>query len=256
MSGYEVFASYYDALTADVDYAARADHLVMLFDRHGKNTHQVLDLACGSGSLIVQMLQRGYDMIGVDSSSEMLSVAREKAAYFDNQPLLLCQDMRQLDLYGTVDAAVCMLDSFNHLGSTVEVAEVLRRLGLFIRPDGLLIFDANTPRKHRVTLANNTFVLEQSGLYCVWRNQYVPSRCGVDMQIDFFVENGDGYIRETEWVRERAYTMSTWKRLLRDAGFDLLRVYGELSEDAPTEDADRWVFVTRNRAIYQQNGWE
>lgn len=253
MSGYRDFAAFYDALTEDVDYAAWAVYLLSLFERHGERPNQVLDLACGSGSLLLELSARGVDVIGVDGSQDMLAVAWEKAMDADLSPLLLCQDMRELDLYGTVDGAVCMLDSFNHLLSTADLGEVLRRLGLFIAPGGLLIFDVNTPHKHEVTLGDNPFVFEQEEFLCVWRNRYIPSRREVTMQLDFFLKEEEGYSRYTDEVRERAYTMATWKRLLNEAGFTLLSVYGERTLTPPAADADRWVFVARNRAIGQKN---
>ncbi len=254
MNGYGDFAAFYDALTEDVDYAGWADYLLALFSRHGGQARQLLDLACGSGSLSLELAERDVDVIGVDGSPDMLAIAGEKAAEAGKDILFLCQDMCALDLYGTVDGAVCLLDSLSHILDTADLKEILRRLGLFIAPDGLLVFDVNTPHKHAVTLGDNAFVYELPEFLCVWRNRYYPSTGEVAMQLDFFLEEDGIYQRYTDQVRERAYSMSTWKRLLTEAGFDLLAVYGEKSFIAPEEDADRWVFVARNRAICQQNG--
>lgn len=254
MSGYGDFAAFYDALTEDVDYAAWADYLLAVFSRHGGTPATVLDLACGSGSLAMELCDRGLEVIGVDGSADMLAIAREKAAEEGADILYLCQDMRQLDLYGTVDGAVCMLDSLSHILSTADLAEIFRRLGLFIAPDGLLIFDVNTPHKHAVTLGDNAFVFEEEEFMCVWRNRYLPARQEVAMELDFFLEEEGVYRRYTDRVRERAYSLPTWKKLLEAAGFDLLAVYGERDFETPAADADRWVLVARNRAICQQNG--
>ena len=254
MNGYGDFAAFYDALTEDVDYAAWADYLLAVIARHGGKAEQVLDLACGSGSLSLELTARGTEVIGVDGSADMLAVAREKAAEAGEDVLFLCQDMRALDLYGTVDSAVCLLDSLSHILDTADLREIFRRLGLFIAPDGLLVFDVNTPHKHAVTLGDNAFVYELPEFLCVWRNRYYPATGEVAMQLDFFLEEDGAYQRYTDEVRERAYSMTTWKRLLAEAGFDLLAVYGERDFDAPAADADRWVFVARNRAICQQNG--
>ena len=254
MSGYAAFAAFYDALTEDVDYAAWAEYLQAAVCRHGGSTASVLDLACGSGSLSLELAARGCEVVGVDGSADMLAVAREKAQEEGADVLFLCQDMRELDLYGTVDTAVCMLDSLNHVLATADLAEIFRRLGLFIRPDGLLVFDANTPRKHEVTLGDNAFVYEKEEFMCVWRNRYIPATHETEMLLDFFLEEEDGsYTRYTDTVRERGYSLSTWKKLLAEAGFDLLAVYGERDFEPPAADADRWVLVARNRAIAQRN---
>lgn len=254
MNGYGTFAAFYDALTQDVDYAAWAEYLLELIDRHGGSAQQVLDLACGSGSLSLELTARGCDVIGVDGSADMLAIAQEKAAEAGEDILFLCQDMRALDLYGTVDAAVCLLDSLSHILSTEDLAEIFRRLGLFIAPDGLLIFDVNTPYKHAEILGDNAFVYEQDEFLCVWRNQYLPSSGEVAMQLDFFLEEDGVYTRYTDEVRERAYALRTWQQLLTQAGFEMLAVYDERSFDVPQDTTQRWVFVARNRAIAQQNG--
>ncbi len=254
MNGYGTFAAFYDALTQDVDYAAWAEHLLALIDRHGGSAAQILDLACGSGSLSLELAARGCDVIGVDGSADMLAVAQEKSAEAGEDILFLCQDMRALDLYGTVDTAVCLLDSLSHILSTEDLAEIFRRLGLFIAPDGLLIFDVNTPYKHAEILGDNAFVYEMDEFMCVWRNRYLPSSGEVAMQLDFFLEEDGVYSRYTDEVRERAYAMRTWQQLLTQAGFDLLAVYDERSLDAPQDTTQRWVFVARNRAVAQQNG--
>ena len=254
MNGYGAFAAFYDALTEDVDYAAWADYLLAAFSRHGGRADTVLDLACGSGSLSLELARRGCEVIGVDSSADMLAVAREKAAEEGADVLFLCQDMRALDLYGTVDGAVCMLDSLSHILHTDDLREIFRRLGLFIAPDGLLIFDVNTPYKHAHVLGDNAFVFEREEFVCAWRNRYLPTTHEVEMALDFFLEEEDGtYSRYTDSVRERAYSLQTWKNLLTEAGFDLLGVYDERRFTAPAEDAQRWVLVAKNRAIHQKN---
>ena len=254
MNGYGDFAAFYDALTDDVDYAAWADYLLAAFSRHGGAAHTVLDLCCGSGSLSLELADRGCEVIGVDGSADMLAVAREKTAAEGRDILFLCQDVRALDLYGTVDGAVCMLDSLSHILHTEDLREIFRRLGLFIAPDGLLIFDVNTPYKHAHVLGDNAFVYEREEFVCAWRNRYLPATHEVEMALDFFLEEEDGtYTRYTDVVRERAYSLQTWKNLLTEAGFDLLGVYGERRFTAPAEDAQRWVLVAKNRAIHQKN---
>ena len=194
MAGYEVFASFYDRLTENVNYAAWADYLLGLFSRfQGDKPKVLLDLACGSGSLSEQLIARGVDVIGVDGSPEMLMQAQEKSAPFGDKWMLLCQDMRQLDLFGTVNGAVCMLDSLNHLTETRDLEEVFRRLGLFIEPGGLMIFDVNTPYKHQQVLGDQVFVYDEPDFYCVWQNRFLPRRN--ETEIMRFVGASNGFIQ-------------------------------------------------------------
>lgn len=249
MNGYEDFSAFYDRLTTDVDYPARAAYLLELFARHGRGTVKtVLDLACGSGSFSVELARRGLEVIGVDGSSGMLAKAMEKAADLPEPILFLEQDMRCLDLYGTVDAAVCVLDSLNHLLKTEDIRQVFRRLRLFVEPGGLLVFDVNTPYKHREVLGDNAFVFEEDDFLCVWRNRLLHRTCEVDMLLDFFVPNQrtGTYERLTDTVRERAYAEGTLRRLLQETGWETLMVYEDLAWTPPSKTCQRMVFVARN----------
>ncbi len=250
MGGYGVFSSFYDRLMSDVDYEGRAAYLLWLFQRFRpqKPPATLLDLACGSGGVTLPLAAAGVDMIGVDGSEEMLAEARAKAERRGLAPLLLCQDMRELDLYGTVDGAVCTLDSLNHLCHTAELREVFRRLHLFIEPGGLFLFDVNTPYKHRTVLADNAFVYEEEDFLCVWRNRLVERTCEVDMQLDFFVaqdKSGDYCRRFTDAVRERAYSERTLRRLLQKEGFEVLAVYADGTQAPPQPETERAVYVAR-----------
>lgn len=247
MNEYQVFADFYDALTENVDYVGQADRILSLFAKHRTAPSTLLDLACGSGSLCMEFSKRGIEMVGVDNSAEMLLKAREKAAAGGAEVLFLQQDMRRLDLYGTVEGAVCMLDSLNHLTKTEDVLMVFQRLSLFVEPGGLLIFDVNTPYKHRQILGNQSYVMEQDDLVCVWRNRLIDKTCEVEEWLDFFVQEEDGrYVRFDDTVRERAYSMVTLTKLLKQADFSVLSVYDGDTLEAPSDTSQRWLFVARN----------
>lgn len=248
MSGYRDFADFYDRLMTDVDYNARADYLLYLFQKHdGKLPATVLDVACGSGALCEALQKRGIDPIGVDASETMLAKAAERFAESSTEILLLKQDMRELDLYGTVDGAVCVLDSVNHLCTTKDVKRFFERLRLFVKPNGLFVFDVNTPYKHREVLADNAFVFEQEEFVCVWQNHYAPRTAQTEMWLDFFVEEEDGrYCRLSDTVKERAYTEKTLRRLLAETGWTTEAVYDDMLTEEPSDDSERMVFVVRS----------
>jgi len=246
LSGYSSLAMVYDRLM-EVDYSERADYLLSLFSLHGGKYGSLLDLACGSGTLTLELARRGADMVAVDGSEDMLAAAREKAAESGADVLWLCQDMTELDLYGTVEGAVCTLDSLNHLPSASAVTETLRRLSLFVEPKGLLIFDVNTPYKHREVLGDNAFVYEEEDFLCTWRNNYTARDNKVTMWLDIFALREDGtYERFEDEITERAYSLKKWESMLKAAQFTPLAVYGDMTTDAPTAEEQRWVIVARN----------
>ena len=186
MAGYSVFAQYYDELTANVGYPKRADYLLELLARFGHQPGLTLDLACGTGSLTLELFRRGVDVYGVDASVEMLSEAREKCAEAGADILFLCQRMQDLDLYGTVNTVVCSLDSVNHLPGAEELEKAFQRVSFFLEPGGWFLFDANTPYKHEQVLGNHTFVYDMEHVYCVWQNRFHPGQGRVDISLDFF----------------------------------------------------------------------
>jgi len=116
----------YDLLMDDVDYSQWADYIEALFEKYAVKPEIILDLACGTGSLTLELAKRGYDMIGIDISPEMLNRAVEKTDLSGVSPLWVCQDMRSFELYGTVDAIVCTMDSLNYILDMNDVRNVFR----------------------------------------------------------------------------------------------------------------------------------
>ncbi len=164
--------------------------------------------------------------------------------------ILAAAGMRRLDLYDTVDGAVCVMDSLNHLTRTAELDAVFARLSLFIAPGGLFVFDVNTPYKHREVLGDSDYILEEDGLLCLWRNRLTPRTCTVEIWLDMLEEGPDGrYRRETEIIRERAYSLNMWHKVAKRAGFEPLAVYADMTEEKPAADCQRWVLVVRNSRI-------
>ena len=121
---YDLIAPIYDAVNRDVDYVAWADFIEKIVKTNMEiKPELVLDLGCGTGRMTVELAKRGYDMTGVDSSAEMLDAARDAAesAGVADKTLLLLQDMREFELYGTVDLTVSCLDCINHLTSPKDL---------------------------------------------------------------------------------------------------------------------------------------
>ncbi|MDE6934987.1 MAG: class I SAM-dependent methyltransferase [Oscillospiraceae bacterium] len=243
MSAYGPLAGVYDALTGDVGYERRADYIQRLFQKSRIPVRTVLDLACGTGAMTCLLAERGYEMIAVDGSPDMLAAAREKAAGLRGEPpVFLNQDMQMLDLYGTVDAAVCCLDSLNYLTSPRDVQKTFQRLHLFISPGGLLVFDVNSAAK-LAGLDGQVFLDETEDVYCVWRTEYEKRSRICSYWIDLFTRRGDGgWDRAGEEHRQRAYEVEELRAWLLEAGFNRIRTYGDCRMAAPREGEQRIYF--------------
>ena len=245
MSVYGPLAPWYDALTGDVPYEAIAKYCIELFDAHEKPVHTVLDLACGTGTISAILARRGYEMISVDRSPDMLAEASEKFSELPEsctRPLLLCQDLASLDLYGTADAAICTLDSLNYL-SPDEAACFLERLRYFLEPDGLLLFDVNPPAYFRA-LDGQVFVDEREDLLCVWRATLSSDEQSLVYELDVFRRKGKLWSRESEEHIEYLHPPNELERLLVQLGYRNVRQRG----DGPLSDRGRIYFTA-------ENGW-
>lgn len=244
---YGVFSEFYDALTANVSYDTVSQVLSSLLTRYGKSRGLLLDLACGTGSVSVRLAKKGYEVIGVDLSPEMLSEAQNKAYSAGQNILFLCQDMTALDLYGTVDAAVCTLDGLCHLPDEESVFAALQKVSLFMNPGGVFLFDVNSVYKHRAVLGNNTFVYDTDDVYCVWQNTLLPDGVTVQMDLDFFepVSDEGDYVRQSERFTERAYPRETLEAMLKKAGFTVLDVFDGYSGKPAHDTSERLLFAVR-----------
>ncbi len=243
MSAYEALAGVYDALTGDVGYEKRADYIEKLFLKSRVPVHTVLDLACGTGSMTALLTERGYELIAVDESPDMLAAAREKAADLTGEPpVFLNQSMEALDLYGTVDAAICCLDSLNYLAGPREVQKTFQRLHLFISPGGLLVFDINSAAMLR-ELDGQVFLDEQEDVYCVWRPEFEKRSRVCTYWMDIFTQRTDGaWERSVEQHRQKAYEVEELRAWLLEAGFTHIRTYGDCRMSAPREGEKRIYF--------------
>lgn len=249
MSGnYAVLAKVYDISNAGIDYERWADYIEACFEKFGRQKPGlVLDLACGTGRMTAALARRGYDMIGVDRSADMLVHARQRMER-ENLPnvLLLCQDMRAFELYGTVDAVVCCLDAVNHMTRRGDLARCLGCVRNYLVPGGLFIFDVNSPYKFEKIYADNAYVFEGEGFYCGWQNAYNPNTRLCDFYVSIFTADDSGkYVRADEWQRERLYTPRALKTALAEAGFELLCLSGGYDFSPPAENCERFYITAR-----------
>lgn len=245
---YDALAGCYDDMTEDVNYPAWADFLEKLFARSPHPVHTVLDLACGTGTMSFLLAQRGYELIGVDFSPEMLAIAAEKTLEGEGEPpIFLCQAMEELDLYGTVDACVCLLDSVNHVTRPDQLRKAFQRVWLFLEPGGLFVFDVHTPA-HLEELDGGMFLDETEDAYCVWRTDYDPRRKICTYGMDVFRREGALWRREEEVHEERAYSPAELTDYLTQAGFQDIRQYGDRKLRSPRAEEARIFFTARKPA--------
>lgn len=242
---YALLSEYYDRFTDDVPYERWADFFERIFAQKQQKPKLILDLACGTGSLTRILSQRGYDMIGTDQSEDMLMMAMDACTAINGtHPVFLHQPMQELDLYGTIDACVCCLDSINYVTNPEILREAFRRVQLFLMPGGLFIFDINTRAKLE-RISGQSFVREDEDVFCVWQAQVEEhDLCHYDFDI-FELNEAGAWNRYQEHHAERIYEPEALKALLEQTGFVDIELRGELSDDAPKNAEERIFFIAR-----------
>ena len=245
LNPYSIFAEVYDSLTEDVEYKKRADYISSLFKRFKISPEIVLDLGCGTGSVTTLMAKKGYSMIGVDMSPEMLSIASDKAKKEGLDILYLNQPMEDFELYGTVGAVICLLDSLNYITENKDLSRTFDLVHNYLDPNGLFIFDVNTPYKFKNILAGNTFCGENEHVFYTWENFFDPESNLCEFMLNFFIKEGKTYSRYTETHYQKSYTSSYLKKLLEGCGFELLGTFDDLSFNLPARNSQKVFYVAR-----------
>ena len=248
MDAYHNLAVSYDRLTNDVDYASTVDFYYEILKQEGLKPRTAVDLACGTGSVTAILAKKGLRVIGVDLSEEMLTVASQKAMDLENQPMFLCQNLRDLYLTRAVDLAVCALDSLDYITNPADCKEAIRRVFKYLNPGGIFIFDVNTPEKLRA-MDGQVFLDEDDDVYCVWRGEFDEETNICSYGMDLFQRKGNLWERSFEEHCEYAYSADQLVGYLKDAGFTHIRVYADRRLEAPAEGEQRIYIKARKGKI-------
>ena len=251
---YGAISTIYDNINANVDYSAWADFFEKCFDKYLPSRPElVLDLACGTGSMTFELAKRGYDMIGVDGSYDMLNVAYDRKYDLElpRDVLFLMQDMREFELYGTVGAITCCLDSVNYLTGDGELDKCLSLVHNYLDPDGLFLFDINTPHKFENVYASNNYVYEEDDCgndsFCIWQNFYDKETkiCEFSLTVFEREEGNDTYSRRDEVQCERCYSKAEIESTLKNNKFELIGFYSDFNFTPAKDTDERWYIVAR-----------
>lgn len=239
---YSALSEFYDRLTFDVDYKEYAKGADRLFKMHGIPGNLILELACGTGSLTLELGKMGYEMISCDISPDMLSAAREKCSVLSCPPVFICQDMCGLDLYGTVDGCVCALDSINYLTELPQLKAAFKRISLFMNKGGVFIFDVKSCCMFE-ELDGISSVWDDDDMFAAWQYGYDKKSMRAMHIVDVFVKTEGLYKRFEETHYQRAYKADKLKELLKQNGFEIIGVYKDICGTKAHTETGRLFFV-------------
>ncbi len=250
MEAYTSFAEVYDQFMDNVPYQEWADFLQEILQEEGVCDGLVLDLGCGTGSMTEELAHRGYDMIGVDNSEEMLEIAMEKRQKSGADILYLLQDMQEFELYGTVRAVVSVCDSINYVTKADELEEVFRLVNNYLDPGGILLFDFNTEYKYREVLGDRTIAENREDSSFIWDNYYYEKEKMNEYELTLFIKEEDHlqmYHKYQETHFQKGYTLEEMKDLLKKSGLLFVAAYDAYTKHPPKEDSERICVVAREQ---------
>lgn len=242
---YNDFSLIYDRFQ-EIDYREFINFYKEVFNQNNYEPHSIIDLGCGSGEITVLLSKEGYEITGIDISSDMLSIAQNKA--FDNgvDITFLNQDMTEFSVLDKADAVISSLDCINYLPCMNDVKETFSRVYESLKPNGIFIFDINSEYKLSNILGNNTFVYQDDEAYCVWECGYFPEDKVTSFELNFFVKDNSGkYDRYFEYQEEKLYSVRELQSIAEEEGFKKTDVFSDLSFEEPKQDSERIFFVLR-----------
>ena len=241
MDAYTGFAEVYDLFMDDIPYGEWCEYVAGLLAEYGIQDGLLLDLGCGTGKLTRRLADRGFDMIGIDLSEEMLEIAREKSD--PEQILYLMQDMREFELYGTVRAIVSICDSMNYLMGYEELVQVLGLANNYLDPGGIFLFDMNTLYKYETLLGEQTIAENREEGSFIWENYYDEEERINQYDLTLFIRQEGGLYRKYEETHyQYAFDLKEVEQAVREAGMELVAIYDAFTRE-PVRTDSQWVYV-------------
>ena len=255
MNAYEVFASVYDELMDNIPYDDWCTYIIEVLRKYGVDEGLICELGCGTGEITERLADAGYDMIGIDNSYEMLEVANEKKLDTGHESILyLMQDMREFELFGTVNAIVCVCDSINYLMELADITHVFRLANNYLESKGIFICDFKTRHYFKDVVADSTIAEDRDDVSFIWDNYYDEETRNNEYDLAVFIKNEDeSFIRYEENHFQHGFYMEEVLEAAETAGLEVEAVYDAFTTDAPKEDSERLYYILRRRCAARSN---
>lgn len=247
VQSYGDFAQVYDVFMQDVPYQEWAKHIEEVWKKYNIAPKLIAELGCGTGALTNYFAAKKIDVIGIDNSDQMLSIAKEKTTNLGLDVLYLLQDMQEFELYGTVDSIYSACDSINYILEDGELLQTFKLVNNYLEPGGIFIFDINTQYKYEEILADNTFAYNIKEASYIWENYYEEDEQINEYLVTFFVQEDGRYSKFQELHHERMYTLETITMLLEKAGMGIEGVFDGYTFNPVREDSDRITIIAREQ---------
>jgi ubiquinone/menaquinone biosynthesis C-methylase UbiE len=245
MESYYHLAEYYDMLMDDIDYKVWCNFIEEILKVYSCQPHNILDTACGTGNITIPMSLKGYNLIGVDISEEMLAIAENKARNKKLNIKFIKQNMTNLALNKSFDAVLCMCDGVNYIVEEEAIHKYFKTVFNVLNKGGVFIFDVSSSYKLRNILGNTTFFQEKDDFCYIWENSFYKDEELLEMRLNFFIPQQGLYKRTEEFHVQKAYTEEYLTKLLANSGFNNIKVYDDLILKSPNNKSERIFFAAQ-----------
>lgn len=244
----DAFAEYYDSLVG-ADYDKIIEYIDSSIKKYKPDSSLVCDLGCGTGTISISLRQKGYDLIAIDNSEDMLVEAREKC--FDagiSDILFLNQDIVDFELYGTVDVIYSTLDTLNYITDKRRLTTLFKWVRNYLNYDGLFIFDINSEHKFRDVLDNGTFVYDFDNVFCIWETECQKEKSKYDHFLTYFIKEENGlYSRRDSVQSQRYYSCEEIQNLAEKFDFEILAINDDYSFKSVSDATERITYILKTK---------
>lgn len=244
MESYSAFAEVYDYLMGDVNYSLWADRIEGKLKELDFKPRFVLDIACGTGNITIELAKKGYSVMGLDISQDMLTVAQNKAQEAGFKLKFLQQDMKKIEYSKRFDLILSICDGINYQTEEGNLDSVFDSVHRHLAEDGYFIFDISSYYKISEILGNNTYAENYEQVSYIWENYFAENLLEFDLTI--FKKEGKLFRRYHEFHTQRAYTVREISEAL-DPYFELIEVLDGDTYMALNGDSERISFICRKR---------
>lgn len=245
MQSYTYLSDFYDLFMDNLPYNEWTKFIISTLKAHNVDNGLILDLGCGTGIISEKLSEYGYELIGIDNSEEMLSVALDKKYLSGHDILYLCQDMREFELYGTVKAVVCICDSLNYILKNDELVKIFQLVNNYLDPKGLFIFDITTEKKFD-QIADCVIAENREECSFIWENSYEKTSKINQYDLTLFIKDDNGkYDKVEETHIQKVYTLDEIKEALNLSGLEFIGEYHDFTNQPPNEDSERICIIAR-----------
>ena len=243
---YKKLSKIYDKFTADKNDTEWIDYIESLFRKNKiKPNSSILDACCGTGGKTYELSKRGYNVIGLDKSSDMLETAASKLAEKGVRIQLICQDICSIMLHSKQDVVVCINDGINYLTDLINVKKAFESIFDVLAEGGLFLFDMSSEYKLK-SMHDNSFFEETDDSAYIWHNQYDKKSKLLTMDISLFSQiEDDIYEKANEVHTQRAYSVKEIENLLKETGFKDIMYFECFTDKIPSEISQRIQFSAR-----------